>query len=113
MIIAKTGVSPREEISRGLDTVDQAGPTVARFHAVVIREAEEEPLFLTEYLVKAVAFGVKGVGARVSADVIVSTLRIARLVGLRVELQVSLRDRANKVGWNNIAHERVTLNATA
>ena len=78
-----------------------------------MRVAEEESLSFTDGLVKAVAFRVKGVRARVSADVIVPPLRIARLIGQWVELQVSLRDRANKVTGNNIAHERVTLNAAA
>ena len=78
-----------------------------------MRVAEEESLSFTDGLIKTVAFRVKGVRARVSADVIVPPLRIARLIGQWVELQVSLRDRANKVTGNNIAHERVTLNATA
>src|SRR6266850_1854044 len=79
---------------------------------ICLVEAEEAPLLLADDLIKAVAFRVKGVGARVSADEVVSTLRIAGLVGRRVELQVSLRDRANKIGWNNITHERIALDAT-
>ena len=112
MIVAETIVSPREEVTRRPDAIDYAGPTVARLHAVIVRVAEEESLSFTDGLVKAVAFRVKGVRARVSADVIVPPLRIARLVRQRVELQISFRDRANKIGWNNIARKRVALNAT-
>ncbi len=113
MIVAKPIVLPREEITRRPYAINQAGPIVARLQAVVVREAEEEPLLLADDLVKAVAFRVKSVGARVTTDEIVPPLGISRLVGRRIELQISFRNRADQLGWNNVIGKRRALNARA
>src|SRR5438445_10857018 len=76
-----------------------------------MREPEEEPLFLTNRLVKAVAFRVESIGARVTADEIKAPLWVTRLVGQGIELQVGLGNRTDQFGRNNIILERVALDA--
>src|SRR5262249_19531765 len=76
VIVTETSILSSEEVTRRTDTVDHPSPTVARLHAIVVRESEEEPLLLANHLVKAIAFRVKRVGARVTADEIKSSLRV-------------------------------------
>src|SRR5262249_38142430 len=75
--------------------------------------ADEEALLIAELLVEAIRFGMEVVEARLATDEVVAALRISRLVRQRVVLQVVFSNRADPVGWNDVAGEGVTPHAGA
>ena len=100
-----------QEIADRLDAVELAGPVAAVLHPVVARVADEEPLLVRQVVIDPVVHRVEVVAARVGADVVVAALRVSRLVGHGVEAHVVAPDRADSVGWDDVAGERLAFDA--
>src|SRR5262245_23901405 len=103
MVVAESVVLPGQEVPGRSEAVDHARPVAARLQPVVVSVAEEELLLLTQRLIKTVALRVEGVGARLTADEIVPPLRVARLVGQGIELQICFGYRAYQACRDHVA----------
>jgi hypothetical protein len=113
VIVGRAVVVTEEKSSGRANAARHASPDAAQLLAVVARVTKERGVPFVESEIEAQGFGVESIRARVGAEKIVSSLRVARLIGQRVELQIAARDCADALHRNDVVRKRRAHDAVA